>query len=165
VGFYTQYKAVFDAVKAALVYVPAVPAEGEVPEVPAKGVASIKTVVLGEQFTVGKLPKAIINADPAPPIAPIGPLEMGDMLDVKVNVGVVLVILEYTPKDWFTDIIKVMGDVVDAILADRTLGGKAKDCILTGFAPGEIKVPEVKDKDKLFYGGTVRFQAVLWYAP
>jgi hypothetical protein len=167
-GFYDVYKAVFDAVKDALVYVPAVlevPAHDDVPEVPgvpASGVASIKTVVLGEQFTVGKLPKAIINVEPTPN-ALIGPAEMGDMLDVKVNFSVVLVILEYGPKDWFTDIIKVMGDVVDAVLADRTLGGKVKDCILTGFAPGEIKFTEVKDK--LSYGGTVRFQAVLWYAP
>ena len=28
-GFYASYKAVFDAIKSALVYVPAVPAEGE----------------------------------------------------------------------------------------------------------------------------------------
>jgi hypothetical protein len=88
---------------------------------------------------------------------------MGDMLDIKVNLSVVLAILEYEPKDWFTDIISVMSDAVDAVLADRTLAGTAKDCILTGFAPGEIKFPEVKDK--LFYGGTVRFQVVLWYAP
>jgi len=155
-GFYTEYKAVFDAVKAALVYVPAVPAEGEVPEVPAHGVASIKTVVLGEQFSLGALPKAIINAEPAS----IGPAEMGDMLSVKVNFSVVLVILEYEPKDWFADVISVMGDVVDAVLADRTLGGKAQNCIPTGFAPGEIKF-----QDKLFYGGVVRFQAEVWYAP
>jgi hypothetical protein len=163
--FYDGYKAIFDAVKDALVYVPAVPAvpayDGipEVPEVPAHGVESIKTVVLGGQFTVGKLPKAIIDVEPAP----IGPAEMGDMLDMTVNFSVVLVILEYGPKDWFVDIIKVMGDVVDAVLADRTLAGKVKDCVLTGFAPGEIKLTEVKDK--LFYGGTIRFQVVLWYAP
>lgn len=41
-GFYTDYKAVFDAVKVALVYVPAVPAHEEVPEVPAHGVDLLK---------------------------------------------------------------------------------------------------------------------------
>ena len=35
-------------------------------EVPAQGVESIRTVVLGEQFTHGNLPKAIINAEAAP---------------------------------------------------------------------------------------------------
>jgi hypothetical protein len=138
-GFYTPYKTVFDAVKAAIATK-----------------ATIKTVVLGEQFTVGGLPKAIINAEPAS----IGPAEMGAMLDVKINFSVVLVILEYEPKDWFTDIISVMGDVVDAVLSDRTLAGAAKDCIPTGFAPGEIKF-----QDKVFYGGAVRFQAVMWHAP
>jgi hypothetical protein len=52
-----------------------------------------------------------------------------------------------------------MGDVVDAILADRTLGRKVKDCYPIGFAPGEIKF----EKDKVLFGGIVRFQAVLWF--
>jgi hypothetical protein len=138
-GFYAPYKAVFDAVKAAITTK-----------------SDIKTVILGEQFTVGALPKAITNAEPAP----IEPLEMGETLNVKVNFSVVLVILEYEPKDWFTDIISVMADVVDAVLADRTLSGTAKDCFPTGFAPGEIKF-----QDKTFYGGLVRFQAAIWHAP
>ena len=149
-GFYADYKAVFDAVKAALAYVPA---EGETP---ASGVESLKTVVLGEQFTYGGLPKAIINAEPAP----VEPLEMDDTLKVKVNFSVVLVILEFEPADWFEDIIDVMGDVVDAVLADRKLGGAAEDCVLTGFSPGEVKF-----KDKLYYGGDVRFRAEVWHAP
>ena len=52
----------------------------------------------------------------------------------------------------------VLGDVVDAVLADRTLGGAAKDVCPVGFAPGEIKF-----KDKLFYGGRVVFQAEGWH--
>ena len=137
-GFYGSYRAVFEAVKAAL-----------------QAKETIKTVVLGEQFTAGGLPKAVINAEPAP----VESLEMGGMLNVKVNFSVVVVILEYEPKDWFADIISVMGDVVDAVLADRTIAGAAKDCFPTGFAPGEIRF-----QDKLFYGGVVRFQAVVWYA-
>lgn len=138
-GFYTSYKAVFDAVKAAI-----------------KKKTAIKTVVLGEQFTIGALPKAIINAEPTP----VAPAEMEAFLDVKVNFSVVLVILEYEPKDWFADVITIMGDVVDAVLADRTLAGKVNDVTPTVFAPGEIRF-----QDKLLYGGVVRFQAVMWYAP
>jgi hypothetical protein len=138
-GFYDSYKAVFDAVKAAI---------------ETKG--TIKTVVLGEQFTLGALPKAIINAEPSR----IGQATMGELLEVKVGFSVVLVILEYEPKNWFTDIISVMSDAVDAILADRTLADSAFDCIPTGFAPGEIKF-----NDKLFYGGVVRLEAVVHYAP
>ena len=165
-GFYSDYKAVFDAVKAVLVYVPAVaevpavPAHDEIPEVPmvpgvpARGVASIKTVIVGEQFSYGALPKAIISAEPAL----IAPNTMGNMLDVKVFFSVILAVREYEPKDWFEEVIKPMGDVVDAILADRTLGKKVKDVSPVGFAPGEIKF-----SDKLLFGGIVRFQAVLWF--
>ena len=138
-GYYTKYKAIFDAVKAAVV---------------AK--SSISTVVLGEQFTLGGLPKAIINAEPSP----IGQATMGELTETKVRGSIVLVILEYEPKDWFTDIIAVMGDVVDALLANRTLSGAAFDCTPTGFAPGEIKF-----KGKTFYGGVVRWEAVLHYEP
>ena len=155
-GFYSAYKAVFDAVKAALVYVAAVPAEGEDPGSPARGVESIKTVILGERFTVGGLPKAIISAEPAP----IGQATMGELLEAKVRGSIILVILEYEPKDWFTDIIAVMGDVVDALLEDRTLAGAAFDCIPLGFAPGEVKF-----KEKVFYGGVVRWEAIVHYAP
>ena len=166
-GFYTDFKAIFDAVKTALMFVPfvaevpAVPAHDEEPEipaipaVPAKGVASIKTVLVGEQYSYGNLPKAIISAEPSQ----INPMSMGKMLNVSVVFSVILVIREYEPKDWFEEIIKPMGDVVDAILADRTLGRKVKDCYPIGFAPGEIKF----EKDKVLYGGIVRFQAVLWF--
>lgn len=184
-GFYSAYKAVFDAVKKALLYVPAVPevpavpAHDGIPEVPAvpavpaSGVASLKTVVLGEQFTPGGLPKAVINAEPAPG----APETQDGMLVVKVRISVALAVLEYAPKDWFTDVISVMGDVVDAILADRTLGGKANDCVPTLFAPGEITltgkerssagaaVLAAEVKNKVLYGGIVGFEAEMFYAP
>src|SRR4030066_2009388 len=118
-GFYTSYNDVFDAVKAAI-----------------ETKSSVKSVLLGEQFTYGQLPKAVINALPSP----ISQETLGELLEVKVNFSVILVINENQPKDWFQDIIAVMADVVDAVLADRTLGGKAADMIPTSFAPGEIKI-------------------------
>jgi len=121
VGYYASYKAVFDAIKAAI----------ETKE-------SIKTVILGERFTVGALPKAIINAEPSP----IGQAAMGEFTETRVRGSIVL----------------VMGDCVDAILEDRSLGGVVFDCIPTGFAPGEIRF-----KEKTFYGGVVRWEAILHY--
>ena len=132
--------------------IPEIPA---VPAVPASGVASIKTVLVGEQFSYGALPKAIISAEPSL----IDPLQWVNTLNVSVVFSVILVIQEYEPKDWFVEVIKPMGDVVDAILADRTLGGKVKDCYPIGFAPGEIKF----EKDKVLFGGIIRFKAVLWF--
>jgi hypothetical protein len=165
-GFLVKYQAVFAAVKTlltyvpAVVHVPAVPAHDGLPEVPevlavpASGVASIKTVVLGEQFTLGDLPKAIINAEEAP----ISQANLGAALSVHVNFSVVCVIRDYAPKDWFIDIIPVMADIVDAVLADRSLRGSVMDVTPTGFYPGEIKFD-----DRLYFGGVVRFQAELLY--
>jgi hypothetical protein len=167
-SFLTKYQAVFVAVKTMLTYVPAVPYSPavpahdgipEVPEVlavPASGVASLKTVVLGEQFTLGDLPKAIINAEGSP----IDQANLGSVLSVKVNFSVVCVIRDYAPKDWFIDVIPVMADVVDAVLADRSLRGSVMDVTPTGFYPGEIKFD-----DRLYFGGVVRFSAELLYTP
>jgi hypothetical protein len=48
--------------------------------------------------------------------------------EVKTRGSIVLVILSREPADWFVNIIAVMGDVIDAILSDRTLGGTVFDC-------------------------------------
>ena len=159
--FYDSYKAVFDAIKTALVYVPAVPAHDEVPEVPAHGVPELKTVLVGEQFTFDWLPKAIINPVPGP----IGNLSNDNFLSVVVRGVITVAIQEYKPKDWFIDVISPMGAVVDAILADRKLGGACKDCVTTEFAPGEIKFKDAAGKDRLLYGGDILFEATVWFSP
>jgi hypothetical protein len=162
--FADVYSAVFDAVKAALVYVAAVTPSDEVPEgVPAKGVASIKTVVLEDEPSYGVLPKAVI----CPDVAPIEPLSMGDMVKVHVGFSVTVLYQEYAPKNWFDHIIPVMGDVVDAVLADVTLGGAAKNCWPVMFAPGEIKFKKDSKApvDKTLFGGEIVFVAEVWFSP
>ncbi len=171
--FYDSYKAVFDAIKNALVYVPAVPevpavpAHDEIPEipmvpgVPARGIPELKTVLVGEQFTLDWLPKATINPIPGP----IRILTNPNLLSVIVRGVITVAIQEYKPKDWFADVILPMGAVVDAILADRKLGGACKDCITTEFAPGEIKFKDAMGKDRLLYGGDIFFEATVWFRP
>lgn len=171
--FYDAYKAVFDAVKAALLYVPAVPevpavpTHDEVPEVPAvpgvpaKGVELLKTVVIGEQFTFDGLPKATINPVPGP----IDDVSCDGPVEVLVRGSISVVIREYVPKDMFNDVVKPMGAVVDALLADRKLGGVVKDCRPVMFAPGEFKFKDAAGKDRLLYGGDILFEAKLWFAP
>lgn len=137
--YYDTYKAVFDRVKTIL-----------------ETVSSIKNTVLGEQFKVADLPMAIINPEPTD----ISQAVFGSMLENKIGFSVVLMIRETEPTNWFTDVVSPMGDVVDAILADRTLNLTVNDVIPTFFGPGEIRT-----QGKLYYGGVLRFEALLFFTP
>ena len=137
--YYDSYKAVFDQVKMAL-----------------QAVTTIKTVVLGEQFRVQDLPMAIISPD----LTDIEQAAFGGMLDNNIRISVVILIRETEPANWFTDIVSVMGDVLDKILTDRTLSNVVRDIIPTMFSPGEIRTG-----GKLYYGGVVRFRALMFFTP
>jgi len=52
-----------------------------------------------------------------------------------------------------------MGEIVDALLDDVTLGGNVQDLILTSYAPGTITFQDV-----VYYSGEIRFVATLNYA-
>lgn len=136
-GFYTTFQAIFARVQA---------------DIAAK--TNIKAVSLGEQFRLTSLPLAIIS----PEETVIEQLTLGEALLCQINFSVVLIIRETEPTDWFTEIVTVLADAFDAIVADRTLNGTVKDTIPTLFAPGEIKM-----LSKLYYGGVVRFQSILEY--
>lgn len=138
-GYYKTFKAVFDRVKVDL-----------------EAKSSIKQVILGEQFKLANLPLAIIN----PTATTITKIILGSTLENVIGFDVLVVIRETEPKDWFQDIVSVMADVVDALLADRTLNGTVKDVGPTAFEPGEIRMMQ-----KLYYGGVVRFEALLHYTP
>ena len=137
--YYDAYKAVFDRVKANL-----------------ETVSSIKAVVLGEQFRLTELPLAIVNPEPTE----ISQAAFGGILDNKIGISIVLMIRETEPSNWFTDIISVMGDALDKILSDRTLNNTVRDIIPTVFGPGEIRT-----QNKLFYGGVLKFQALMFFTP
>lgn len=139
VKYSDSYKAVFDQVKTAL-----------------QAVTTIKTVVLGEQFRVQDLPMAIISPD----LTDIDQAAFGSMLDNNIRISVVILIRETEPANWFTDIVPIMGDVVDKILADRTLSNTVRDAIPTMFTPGEIRT-----QGKLYYGGCVRLRALMFFTP
>jgi len=137
--YYDSYKALFDRVKANL-----------------EAVSSIKNTVLGEQFKVAELPMAVINPEPTD----ISQAVFGSMLENKIAFSVVLMIRETEPTNWFGDIVSIMGDVVDKILSDRTLNSTVKDVLPTFFSPGEIRT-----QNKLYFGGVVRFEALLLFTP
>ncbi len=137
--YYDSYKAVFDAVKTDL-----------------GTVSSLKNVVLGEHFRMTDLPMAVVN----PEHTDIKQGAFGSLLENRINFAVILMIRETEPANWFTDILAPMGDVMDKILTDRSLGGTVKDTTPTLFSPGEIKTG-----GKLYYGGVLRFQALLHFTP
>lgn len=138
-GFYASYKAVFDDVKSKL-----------------GTIDSIKRVVTAERFSVTDLPMAVVNMEETL----IAQAVIGSMLACDIGFTVIVFVMETEPTDWFTDIIVVMGDVVDAIVADNTLSGTVVDAWPTMFTPGEAVV-----KDRLYYGGAIRFQALLHFMP
>jgi len=138
-GYYETFNNVFSQVKTTL-----------------EDVSSLKQVVLGEQFKLTNLPLAIIN----PSGSSFAQAEIGDMLTNTLTFEVLVLIRETEPENWFTDIVQPMSAVVDAVLADRTLNGKVKDCMPTSFEPGEIKM-----FNRLYYGGLIRFKALLYYTP
>jgi len=137
--FYNSYKALFDRVKVDL-----------------EAVDSIKRVVLGEQFKVTELPMATINPEPTD----IALATLGTRLECNVTFSVIVMIRETEPSDWFADILSPMGDVMDAIIADPTLNATVKDVNPIFFSPGEIRT-----QGKLYYGGVVRFEALLLFTP
>ena len=138
-GYYETYKAVFDQVKSIL-----------------EKVEELKQVFLGESLKLTDLPVAIIN----PTETTVSQAEIGDLLENEVTFDVVVVIRETEPEDVFAELLKPLGKVCDAILANRTLNNTVKDVRPTLFSPGEIRF-----RNKLYYGGVVRFIAKLFYTP
>lgn len=138
-GYYQTFNNVFSQVKTTL-----------------QGVSNLKQVVLGEQFKLTDLPLAIIN----PSRSTFTQAEIGDSLENTLEFEVLVLIRETEPANWFTDIVSPMCSVVDAVLSDRTLNSKVKDCKPVSFEPGEIKMA-----NRLYYGGLIRFRALLYYTP
>lgn len=165
--FYSRYNSIFAALKSKLVYVaavpevPAVPAHDDVPEVPAvpavaaSGLISLKTVVTGERYKYEDgLPAAIIDINSSP----IKQVNM-DQLEITANFTVLILCRTEEPDDWFTDVISVMSDVLDAVHADRTLNGTVFDVTPTGFAPFN----NGKFANRTYFGGAVSFSAIMMY--
>jgi hypothetical protein len=137
--YYDAYKVVFDQVKTNL-----------------EAISSLKNVVLGEQFKLTEMPMAVINPEPTE----ISQATIGSMLESKIGFSIILMIRETEPSNWFTDIVSIMGDVVDKILSNRTLNSAVKDVVPTFFSPGEIRT-----QGKLYFGGVVRFETLLFFTP
>jgi hypothetical protein len=141
-GFKDAYVPVFTAVQDAL-----------------NKLQGLQQVILGKNLkqidTLDNLPIAIINTDVAKVAAIDG--VCGYQLQVPIVLDVIIV--EYEAENWFDKMSTVMSEIVDALLADVTLGGKLQDLAWTSFAPGTITFQDVT-----YYGGEIRFMATLNFA-
>ena len=134
-GLLGPYQGLFNQVKATL-----------------QGVPSLKSILLGEAFRPMELPMAIIT----PREAAGERAEMGRTLTYRVNWETFILIRESEPENWFAEIIPILAEVHDAIMADDTLDGKAVEVTPTLISPGEITA-----RNKLYYGGLIKFQAII----
>lgn len=112
-----------------------------------------------EKIALKRLPCAIIQPGHAV-VSRTAALASVNEFAVQVRGEVVVLIRESEPSDWFTQIIVPLGKVADKLFGDSTLNGAAVDAFPAGFAPGEVRVT-----NKLYYGGTVPFEALTAYLP
>ena len=137
-GFYDLYYNVFIAVKNCL-----------------ENVSAIKQVNLGEALKLQNLPLAVIS----PREASLERAAFQHVLNVRISFDVTVIIRETEPSDWFNEIVSVMCDVFDALMADDALNGTVKALTPTVFALGEITA-----LNRLHYGGLLRFEAFTVYS-
>ena len=135
--YHTFYEGIYDAVKAAV-----------------DGVAALNQVVCGERFVLQDTPCAIIN----PGEVAIEQQDAGPALYCGISIEVVLIIRENEPDDWFDDVVEILGAILDAVIADRSLGGLVLDIMPVRFAPAEIRI-----QSRLYSGGVVTFMALAVY--
>ena len=143
-GFEADYTAIFDDLEATI-----------------KALSSIKQVIYKAEGRgiIRELPCVFINPgrftlDPADSvlIADVG----NYALDIRGEL--VVLIRESDPENWFEEIISPIGDIVDAIFADQTLGGTCLIAYPSEGGPGEVTM-----SNKLYYGGSIGVRALKGY--
>lgn len=70
----------------------------------------------------------------------------------KIQFNTLLIVRDHEPSDWITEIVDVLGDMVDAIEADTTLNSRSTLCWCTFFSPAQINI-----QNKLYWGGIATF--------
>ena len=104
--------------------------------------------------SIDKLPMAIITMDETKATPTDGTVGY----ELKIPIVVVAIIVEYEKENWFDKMNLVMGEIVDALLDDVTLGGAVRDLVLSSYFPGKITL-----QDKVYRGGVIQFTATLDY--
>lgn len=143
-GFEDEYTAIFDDIEASIV-----------------SLKSIKQVIYkaAGRGVIQKFPCVFINPgrfklDPADSmnIADVG----NYLLDIQGEI--IVIIREADSEEWFSEIMGPIGDIIDAVFADQTLGGTCLEAYPHEGGPGEITL-----NNKLYYGGSVGIRALKGY--
>jgi hypothetical protein len=113
--------------------------------------ASIQQVVYTQRMTKLPLPTAIIE----PREAKITVQEIGTPLWWSIPIDVILIVWEEEPENWMSSIVYPLGDIVDNIIDDRTLGGSVLEIVPTYFSPATIEYGK-----RWYWGGRVTFEAL-----
>ena len=115
-----------------------------------QNVSSLEKVVL-EKFKVADLPMAIIQPQPTP----IEKITNENFLILRLRFKVWVFIRETEPENVFEELVQPMAQIIDVILDNPTLNGTVKEVYPVNFAVGEIEA-----MNRLYYGGTILFEAL-----
>lgn len=137
-GFYAYLKPIYDAFKTAV-----------------EGATGINQVVYDEHFSIQDTPCVIIDPGAIP-----FQVEGGKEFYLGIDIGVIIIVREGDPDNWFAEVLQPICAVVDSVLTDRTLGGTAYDIAPTQLDPATIRLAS-----RVYTGGVVRFIALAVYEP
>lgn len=118
-----------------------------------EGIPEIKSVSLGGAFRITNLPLAVV----IPRETRMSQTTLASRFRCDLFFDIIVFIRETEPEDWFDEVIRVMGKIIDALASNRTLNYTVSDLIPVSLSPGEITA-----LNKLYYGGLIRFQAAFF---
>lgn len=117
------------------------------------------TVVEVEPWKYSDAPLAIIS----PALIGFETIAQRDAFAYTAGIDITLILRETEPEDWFADVVSKLWAVVDAIIADATLGGTVKWIYPVTVAPGRISKAGERPPTKLYYGGLITLNAQRLY--
>ena len=144
-GFESVYTAIFDDIHDTI-----------------KALSIIKQVIYKREGrgVIRKLPCVFINPGMATLALTDSPMIAStDNYALEIRGRLVVLIREGDSETWFEDILEPIGEIVDAIMADSTLGGTCLHAWVSAVAPGETTF-----QNKLYYGGAIDIRVIKEYS-
>ena len=127
-----------------------------------KALSSVKDVIYKKEGrgVIRKLPCVFIN--PGRWVLEPADGEMVASVDnyaLDIRGQLVVLIREGDAENWLDEILNPISDIVDAIMADQTLGGTCLKAWPNAGGPGDINF-----QNKLYYGGSIDIRTIREYS-